>query len=127
MRAWIAGDKRLLKTLISRNFRMLFGSKPAVILDAKSWIEAAGTQYRCKAYRFGDVYVRDSGPVAVFATQLDLKATMNRDDWSGEMWLTDIWRKSRVRRRWQLIERVLSRPDERAEVAPAVRSLQLWR
>ena len=127
MRAWIAGDKRVLKALTARNFRMLFGSKPAVILDAKSWIEAAGTRYRCKSYRFGDVYARDIGPVSVFATQLELKATMDREDWSGEMWLTDVWRKSRVRRRWQLVERVLSRPDERPEVAPAVRSLQLWR
>ena len=127
MRAWVTRDTRELKALTSRNFRMVIGSKPAVILDYKSWIEAAGKRYRCKSYRFGDIYARDIGGVAVFATQLELTATMDGDDWSGQFWITDIWRKSRVRRKWRMVERILSQPDERAEVPAAVRSMQLWR
>lgn len=127
MRAWVTRDTGTLKALTSRNFRMVIGSTPAVILDSKSWLEAAGTRYRCKSYRFGDVYARDLGPMTVFATQLDLQATLDGEDWSGHMWITDLWRKSRVRRKWRLVERVLSRPDERKEVPAAVRSLQLWR
>ena len=127
MRAWVTRDTRELKALTSRNFRMVIGSKPAVILDYKSWIEAAGKRYRCKSYRFGDIYARDIGGVAVFATQLELTATMDGDDWSGQFWITDIWRKSRVRRKWRMVERTLSQPDERAEVPAAVRSMQLWR
>ncbi|HEX2803411.1 MAG TPA: nuclear transport factor 2 family protein [Sphingomicrobium sp.] len=127
MRAWVTRDIPTLKSLTSRNFRMVIGSKPAVILDYKSWVEAAGTRYRCKSYRFGDVYARNLGPMTVFATQLELEATLDGEDWSGNMWVTDLWRKSRVRRKWHLVERVLSRPDERKEVPAAVRSLQLWR
>ena len=127
MRAWVGGDLRLLKTLTSRNFRMLVGSKPSVMLDSKSWLDAAATRYLCSSYRFGDIYVRDLGPVAVFATQMTVKATMDGHDWSGQLWVTDIWRKSRLRRRWQMIERVISRPEEKAEVPAAIQSMQLWR
>ena len=127
MRAWAGGDARELKALTSRNFRMVMGSKPSVILDAKSWIEAATSRYRCKAFQFGDIYVRDLGPMAIFATQLSLQATMDGHDWSGQLWVTDLWRKSRVRRKWTMVERVISRPDENPDVPAAIRSLQLWR
>lgn len=127
MRAWITADSRELKALTSRNFRMVVGSKPAMILDAKSWLEAAGKRYRCKSYRFGDVYAREIGGVAVFATQLELKATMDGEDWSGQFWVTDIWRKGKVRRKWRMVERIVSQPDHREDVPAAVRSLQLWR
>lgn len=127
MRAWIGRDTRELKALTSRNFRMVIGSKPATLLDYKSWIEAAAKRYRCKSYRFGDIYARNLGGIAVFATHLELDSTLDGEDWSGAMWVTDIWRKSRVRRKWRLVERVLSKPDQRDEVAAGIRSLQLWR
>ncbi|QNM82670.1 DUF4440 domain-containing protein [Sphingomonas sabuli] len=127
MRAWLTGDTKTLKALTSRNFRMVVGSKPAVILDSKSWLAAAGVRFRCKSYRFGDIYARSVAGVAVFATQLDLEATLDREDWSGKMWVTDLWKKSRVRRRWHQVERILSLQDERSDVAAGVRSLQLWR
>ena len=127
MRAWVTGDMKTLKALTSRNFRMVIGSKPAMILDSKSWVEAAGKRYRCESYRFGDIYAREVGGIAVFATQLEVKATMDGEDWSGQFWVTDIWRKSKLRRKWRMIERVVSQPDERTDVAAAVRSLQLWR
>ena len=127
MRAWVGGDARALKTLTARNFRMVMGSKPSVILDAKSWVDAATTRYLCTSYRFGDIYVRDLGPMAVFATQLDLQATMDGHDWSGQVWVTDLWRKSKVRRNWSMVERVISRPEENPDVPAAIHSLQLWR
>ena len=71
--------------------------------------------------------MRDLGSVAVFATQLSIKATMDDQDWSGEYWVTDIWRKSRIRRQWSLVERVLSRPEADRQVPAGIRSLQLWR
>ena len=67
------------------------------------------------------------GGVAVFATQLELSATMDGEDWSGQFWVTDIWRKGRVRRKWRMVERIVSQPDQREDVPAAVRSLQLWR
>ena len=127
MRAWVSGDARALKSLTARNFRMVIGAKPSVILDAKSWVEAATTRYQCSSYRFGDIYVRDLGGMSIFATRLDIEATMDGHDWSGQYWITDLWRKSRMRRNWRMVERVVSRPDDRPDAAAAIRSLQLWR
>ena len=126
MRAWVSGDHKTLKALTSRNFRMVMGSKPSAILDFKSWMEAP-KRFQCKSYRFGDIYVRNLGPIVVFATQLEMKASMDGHDWSGRYWVTDLWRRGRVRRRWTMVERVLSRPEENDDVPAAIRSLQLWR
>jgi hypothetical protein len=127
MRAWVNGDLKSLKALTARNFRMVLGARPAAILDAPSWLEAAKERFLCDSYRFGDIYVRDAGAVAVFATQLSLRASMDDEDWSGDYWVTDIWRKSRVRRQWRMVERILSRPDDDRQVAAAIKTLQLWR
>ena len=127
MRAWINGDEKELKALTSRNFRLVMGSRPAAILDAPSWLEAAASRFLCTGYRFGDIYVRDVGSAAVFASQMAIKATLDEQDWSGEYWVTDIWTKSRVRRKWRMAERILSRPDDDRQLPEGIRSLQLWR
>jgi len=127
MRAWVGHDVRALKALTSRKFMMLIGSKPCVILDSMSWLDAATTRYLCTSYRFGDVYARDLGSVALFASQLDVQATLDGHDWSGRIWVTDLWRKTTVRRSWRMIQRVVSRPEDSPQVPAAIRSLQLWR
>ena len=127
MRAWVGGDVRTLKSLTARNFRLVIGSKPSVLLDAKSWLDAAATRFPCRAYRFGEIYARDLGPMTIFATQLELEANIDGHDWSGRMWVTDIWKKSGVRRSWRMVERVFSRPEEDKQVPAAIQSLQLWR
>lgn len=127
MRAWAGGDARTLKSLTSRKFRMVIGTKPCAILDTKSWLEAANNSFVCNGYRFGDLYARDLGNVAVFATQLDLQASIDGHDWSGRMWLTDIWKKSGFRRNWRMVERVISRLDEDPQLPKAILSLQAWR
>lgn len=127
MRAWIDRDSRTLKSLTARNFRMVMGSKPSVILDANSWLDAAVDRYRCRKYRFGDMYARNLGSVAVFATQLDLDASIDGHDFSGQVWVTDLWRKSTVRRNWRMVERIVSRPQDMPKISAAVKSLQLWR
>lgn len=127
MRAWISGDMKALKTMTARNFRMVIAAKPSVILDYKSWIDAATTRYLCSSYRFGAIYVRNLGALTIFATRLKIDARMDGHDWSGEYWITDLWRKSKVRRQWRLVERVVSRPEENPDAAAAIQSLQLWR
>jgi hypothetical protein len=127
MRAWVERDSKALKSLTSRKFIMLTGSKPPVILDNRSWIEAATTRYLCRSYRFGDVYVRDLGQIALFATQLELEATMDGRDWSRRVWIADLWQKSWGRKRWRMIERIVSKTEGDAQVPAAMRSLQLWR
>jgi hypothetical protein len=63
----------------------------------------------------------------VFAAQLTLEASMGPDDWSGVAWVTDLWRRSAARRKWRLVERVISRPDTDEAMPTAIRSMQLWR
>jgi hypothetical protein len=127
MRAWAQRDLKLLKSLTGRRFNLVIGSKPAVMLDCPSWLEAATKRFLCSGYRFGDIYVRDIGPVVVFASQLELKGTLDGRDVSGNFWVTDLWRKGRIRRQWRLVERVLSRIEDDAETPKAIRSMQLWR
>lgn len=127
MRAWVQGDTRTIKKLTSRNFRLLIGSRPCVLLDAKSWTEAATSRYLCTSYRFGDMYVRKHGAIALFASQLDLEATMDGENWSGQFWVTDLWLRSSIRRSWRMVERILSRPEEDPRIPGAIRQLQLWR
>ena len=127
MRAWVAADQKVLKRLTSRNFRLVIGSRPSVLLDSKSWLAAAQAPFRCSSYRFGDIYARDLGGSSVFATQLQIEASLNGDNWSGDWWLTDIWRKSGLRRSWQLADRHLSRVEADAKFPGAIRALQLWR
>ena len=127
MRAWIGADVRALKGLTSRNFRLVISSKPSVLLDAKSWLDAAASRFPCRSYRFGEIYARDVGGVVIFATQLELEASIDGHEWSGRMWVTDLWKKTGVRRSWRMVERVFSRPEEDQQIPAVIRSLQLGR
>jgi hypothetical protein len=126
MRAWAQGDLPALKALTGSGFHLLIGSKPAAMLDRPSWLEAATKRFVCNSYRFGDIYVRNLGSTVLFASQVELKATVAGFEWNGRMWVTDLWRKGRVRRRWRLIERVLSRVEEERQVPAGIKAMQLW-
>lgn len=127
MRAWVNRDGKALKALTARHFILLMGAKPAAILDRPSWLEAAANRWDCQSYRFGDILVRAEGKVAIFSAAVELKATVDGRDWSGTFWVTDVWRKGRVRRGWKLAHRSLSRRDEAPEVAKAIKAMQLWK
>ena len=117
MRAWVQRDARALKAVTASEFILLAGSKPPAILDHKSFVDAATTRWLCTSYRFGDIYVRRVGALALFASQLELKSTMDGEPFSGTFWVTDLWRKGRVRRgRLTLIRDLLDRlPDTRCK------------
>ncbi len=127
MRAWVNRDMKTLKSLTARDFILLFSSKPPAILDRPSWLVAAAERYHCSSYRFADIYVRDWGTVAVFAGLLELEATMDGHDWSDRLWVSDVWRRGRVRRGRKPAQRTLSRPSEDRKLPAAIKSLQLWK
>ena len=127
MRAWVQLDARELKALTDSDFMLLTGSKPPALLDRASWVDAATTRWLCSSYRFGDIYVRQVGRIALFASQLDLKVKMDGHDWSGKFWVTDLWRKGKIRRGWRLAHRTVSRIDDNPDVPAAIRTLQLWK
>ena len=127
MRAWINADAKALKAITAKDFILLVSSKPPTILDRPSWLEAAAKRWDCSSYRFGDIYVREVGGLGLFAAPIELKATMDGRDWSGHFWVTDLWRKGRVRRGWKLAQRIIARADDNAELPKAIRALQLWK
>ena len=55
MRAWVNRDSKAMKSLTASDFILLFASRPPVILDRRSWIEAIGEHYRCSSFKFGDI------------------------------------------------------------------------
>lgn len=127
MRAWMQRDRAGMKAVAARDFIFLLGGTKAAILDRPSWLDAATTRFACTAYRFGDVYVRRHGSMAVFSTLVTIEARLDDIELTGEAWITDLWQRSAVRRKWRLLERTLSRPDTTEQLTGAVRSLQLWR
>lgn len=127
MRAWIARDRKTMKSLAARDFIFLLGSENAAILDRASWLEAAGTRLPCASYRFGSVYIRRHGTVATFASLVTLEARIDGMDWSGAMWVVDLWKRKGIRQRWKLVERTMARPDADSQLPGAVRAMQLWR
>jgi hypothetical protein len=127
MRAWINRDHKALKGITASNFILLAGSKPPEILDRRSWLEAAGKRFECSSFRFADVYVRDLGAVALFAGRIDIKAKIDGNEWSGMVWVSDLWAKTRVRRSWKLAQRIFSRPDDSPALPKSIRALQLWK
>ena len=127
MRAWVQRDAKALKAITAKDFIYLVASKPPVILDRPSWLEAAAERYTCSSFRFGDIYVRSWGSSALFTASLELKTRMDGHDWSEKLWLVDLWRKGRMRRGWKLVQRSVSRPDEDPQLRTAIKSLQLWK
>ena len=127
MRAWVARDRKTLKELTSSRFRLVIGSSPSVLLDSRSFLDAAERRFSCSAYRFGGVYARRHGSIAIFATQVEMTAELNGLDWSGRRWVSDLWLRGSLRRSWRMVERHFSGLEERGEVPAAVRDLQLWR
>lgn len=127
MRAWIARDRTAMKALAARDFIFLLGSENATILDRASWLEAAGGRLACESYRFGSLYVRRHGNIAVFASAMTIEARVDGEALSGTVWIVDLWRKSRLRNRWRLLERTMARPDGDTRLPAALRAMQLWR
>lgn len=127
-RAWLARDERTLKAMTARAFRLVFATEPPVLLDDRSWVDAVGGRFRCDAYRFGGTpFVRQSGSSALFAALVEIDAAIDGKPVKGSYWMVDVWRRSRLRRRWQLTERLLSRSLDGRIAPDDIAALQQWR
>ena len=125
MRAWIEQDTKALKAQTARNFRFVLGAERPVLLDRTSLIEAPSQGFACKGYRFGKIYVRKHGRIAIFATPAEIDMKLDHEVWKGQFWMQDLWTKPRGRG-WRLLERNLARLEEDVAVAKALHALQLW-
>jgi hypothetical protein len=127
MRAWTSHDRKVVGQLLSSRFRLVAGGSTPVLLDRKSMVEAVGGRWDLSGFRFGQLYTREIDGVAIFAAEVELEGKIDGVDASGRWWMTDVWRKSGLRRRWQLLDRQLARPESGHIFPAAVKGLQLWR
>lgn len=127
MRSWMSRDRNGMKSLLSGDFVFLLGAQTSAILDRPSWLEAATTRFHCSVYRFKDLYVRRHGKVAVFAARMAIEASIGSEKLEGDVWITDLWQRGRVRRKWKLLERTMSRAESNENLPGLIREMQLWR
>ncbi|MEM9500965.1 MAG: DUF4440 domain-containing protein [Pseudomonadota bacterium] len=127
MRAWMKADKGELRSLVMRDCIIIFGSSRPEILDRPSFLEACDKPFSCNGYRLREVVARKHGKCAWFTAGIDLEMQIGGRDWSGQFWLTDLWRKTAFRRGWRLAERSLARTEKDEALSQAIHRLQLWR
>ncbi|RGP40674.1 hypothetical protein BPTFM16_00961 [Altererythrobacter insulae] len=127
MRSWMNRDRNGMKAMASADFVFLLGAQTAAMLDRPSWLEAATTRFQLSAYRFKDLYVRKHKKMAVFAARMSIEARIGSETIDGDVWITDLWQRGRLRRRWKLVERTLSRPTKNEKLPGLIKEMQLWR
>lgn len=127
MRSWMNRDRNGMKSLATSDFVFLLGAKTSAMLDRPSWLEAATTRFQCTAYRFKDIYVRRHRKLAVFAARMAIEARIGTEKLEQDVWITDLWQRGRVRRKWKLVERTMSRPDDNPNLPGLIHEMQLWR
>ena len=127
MRSWMNRDRNGMKSLATGDFVFLLGAQTSAILDRPSWLEAATTRFQLSAYRFKDLYVRRHKKMAVFAARMSVEARIGTEKLEGEVWITDLWQRGRLRRKWKLVEPTISRPDTNENLPGLIREMQLWR
>jgi hypothetical protein len=128
MRAWTGKDRKTIGKLLSRRFRLVVGASSPVLLDRKSLAEAAGERWTLSAFRFSSApYSREVDGLGLFAAEVEMEGRIDGQDISGRWWMSDVWRKSPISRKWQIVDRQLSRSEPGHVVPAAVRALQLWR
>ncbi|GLR46318.1 DUF4440 domain-containing protein [Sphingomonas astaxanthinifaciens] len=128
MRAWVNEERKALRNLLSRRFRMVVGASAPVLLDRKSLLEAAGDRWRIERFRFGQsIYAREIDKIGIFAAEIELEGVIDGRDARGRWWQADIWKRGGLGRGWRLVDRQLARVEDDRAFPEAVRALQLWR
>lgn len=120
-------DEGDMKKLAARGLIVLFGAERSAILDRPSWLDAATSRLRCAGYRFGTVYVRRHGAAAIFAAPAEVEVSFEGTPLITRAFFTNIWRRSKITRRWHTVERIISEPCAKADLPAAIKSLQHWR
>jgi hypothetical protein len=126
MRAWVAGDGRVMKKLTARDFMLLVGSTPPQLLDRPSFVAAMERGFACTRFAFREVVVRRHGKSAWFVAGAELELALGSKVWTGGFLVSDLWRKGAIGG-WKLAERSLARLDPDASLAPDIARLQLWK
>ncbi|MEL7447221.1 MAG: nuclear transport factor 2 family protein [Pseudomonadota bacterium] len=126
MRAWMRGDEKELRKVIARDCIFMIATTPPEILDRPSFLKAMNDGFACQRFRFHQVAARQHGRSAWFVGHAELELRLGGQDWNGHFMLTDLWRKSRIRRNWLLAERSIAMMDADRFLSGKIHKLQLW-
>lgn len=127
LRAWMNRDTRELKSLIASDCLFMFGTTPPALLDRPSLLAGIESGLRCNGFQFKEMTARQYGKAVWFSGHVELQLSVTGQDWSGAFMLTDLWRKTGLKRNWKLAERSLAPLKGDGQMSGAIRSLQLWR
>ncbi|GMN01641.1 nuclear transport factor 2 family protein [Erythrobacter sp. MTPC3] len=127
MRAWLHRDLAGIKQSMASECITMFGTRPPALLDRPSFLAAVQGELLCEAFRFQEITARQYGKCVWFTGHVELELKLGRREWAGNFLITDLWRKTPIRRRWMLTERSLARVEDSTAMSDAIRALQLWR
>ena len=126
MLAWMHRDATRVRSMMTGDCIIMFGSTPPVLLDRASFIGAVGDRLECNGFGFHEVTARRHGKLVWFTGHVELELKVGYEDWTGGFLLTDLWRKTRFGG-WKVMERSLAPLNNEDLLSSALRSLQLWR
>jgi ketosteroid isomerase-like protein len=120
MRAWMDNDRATLEAMLAPDYALIVSSLPGRRMDRATWL-ATCERYRCTAFAYRDVQVRDLGGLAAMSAIADQSASLDGVDRSGSFWLTDLWRPGGANG-WQVCARYSGAPEPTGASAAALRS-----
>lgn len=110
MQAWVAQDRATLEDSLAHDYALIVSAMPGRQMDRALWLATCDT-YRCTAFRYRDVQVRELAPgLAVMSAIAEQQAAMNGVDRSGAFFLTDVWRRE-PDGAWRVCARYSSHPE----------------
>lgn len=109
MRAWMEGDRPTLEAMLAPDYALIVSAMPDRRMDRQTWLETC-ERYRCAAFAYRQVQVRDLGGLAAMSSLAVQTATLDGVDRSGRFWLTDLWRPGGPNG-WQVCARYSSWPE----------------
>lgn len=126
-RAWMNRNASDLKSLISSEFLFMFGTNPPVLLDRASFIAGAVGQFELEGFRFREITAQRHGRTTWFTGHVELELKVNGKTWKEAFLITDLWRKTALRRKWLLAKRSLAPLKQDTDLFDTIRAMQLWR
>jgi ketosteroid isomerase-like protein len=122
MRAWVAQDRAGLEDCLAADFALVVSAQPEQLIDRSRWLAACDT-YRCSAFAYRGVQVRELAPgIAVMSAIADQQARMGEVDRSGSFFVTDVWRLE-PDGKWRVCARHSARPEPEGKSSEALAKL----
>lgn len=109
MRAWMGGDRAALEAMLAPDYALIVSAMPTRPMDRRTWLDTC-ERYRCTAFAYDQVQVRDLGGLAAMSALATQTASLDGVDRSGRFWLTDLWRPGGPNG-WQVCARYSSWPE----------------